>query len=257
MRIQQNGQSNVLLDNIESIEAVTPIVYTRRERFLDEELDDTKDIITSKLSAMANTRPEQITKLETKELVITEELVKLEEIQETVDTCPMILEEVDKEKCIQAAEALESIVVVNEKCSSSGGDNVGVCIQTPTDDLPIGTENKTGKVFHESKTGNVVDAAIVLQNQKPPVIAAHEYEYTVSEQASDRKLTSTYRGEQQMKTLLSSEQQQQLLKATLNYDVLNRNDSSCKNSQNSKSYTQSSSISDVIDFQVEFGIVLF
>ncbi|XP_073838815.1 uncharacterized protein isoform X4 [Musca autumnalis] len=50
MRIQQNGQSNILLDNIESIEAVTPIIYRRRERLLDEELDDGKDIITSKVA---------------------------------------------------------------------------------------------------------------------------------------------------------------------------------------------------------------
>lgn len=42
----QNGTSNILLDNIESSE-LSPVVYTRRSRFLDEELDETKDIITS------------------------------------------------------------------------------------------------------------------------------------------------------------------------------------------------------------------
>lgn len=42
----QNGTSNILLDNIESSE-LSPVVYTRRTRFLDEELDETKDIITS------------------------------------------------------------------------------------------------------------------------------------------------------------------------------------------------------------------
>lgn len=42
----QNGTSNILLDNIESSE-LSPVIYTRRTRFLDEELDETKDIITS------------------------------------------------------------------------------------------------------------------------------------------------------------------------------------------------------------------
>lgn len=44
MRIQ-NGSNNILLDNIES--ETSPIIYTRRSRFLDDELDETKDIITS------------------------------------------------------------------------------------------------------------------------------------------------------------------------------------------------------------------
>ena len=55
MRIQQNGQSNILLDNIESIEAITPVIYRRRERLLDEELDDGKDIITSKTTMESQT----------------------------------------------------------------------------------------------------------------------------------------------------------------------------------------------------------
>ena len=42
----QNGTSNILLDNIESTEA-SPVVYRRRSRFLDEELDENKDVITS------------------------------------------------------------------------------------------------------------------------------------------------------------------------------------------------------------------
>lgn len=40
-----NGGGNVLIDNIESDS--TPVIYTRRSRFLDEELDETKDIITT------------------------------------------------------------------------------------------------------------------------------------------------------------------------------------------------------------------
>ncbi|KRF99068.1 uncharacterized protein Dwil_GK26891 [Drosophila willistoni] len=54
MRIQQNGQSNILLDNLESIETYTPVIYKRRERLLDEELNDGKDIITSKDSNAAS-----------------------------------------------------------------------------------------------------------------------------------------------------------------------------------------------------------
>lgn len=41
----QNGSSNVLLDNMESESC--PILYTQRCRFLDEELNEDKDIITS------------------------------------------------------------------------------------------------------------------------------------------------------------------------------------------------------------------
>lgn len=40
-----NGSSNVLLDNIES--ESKPVIYTRRSRFLDEELDEHKDVVTT------------------------------------------------------------------------------------------------------------------------------------------------------------------------------------------------------------------
>lgn len=48
----QNGSNNILLDNVNEDSfsgennMVTPIVYTRRSKFLDEELDDDKDITT-------------------------------------------------------------------------------------------------------------------------------------------------------------------------------------------------------------------
>uniref|UniRef100_A0A1B0CK95 Uncharacterized protein n=1 Tax=Lutzomyia longipalpis TaxID=7200 RepID=A0A1B0CK95_LUTLO len=41
----QNGSTNILLDGAEA--SVVPVVYTRRSRFLDEELDDTKEVITT------------------------------------------------------------------------------------------------------------------------------------------------------------------------------------------------------------------
>jgi hypothetical protein len=44
----QNGSSNILLDNAQG--AVMPIVYTRRSRLLDEELDDDKDITTGNIT---------------------------------------------------------------------------------------------------------------------------------------------------------------------------------------------------------------
>lgn len=40
-----NGSTNILLDNIES--ESNPVIYTRRSRFLDEELDEHKDIVTT------------------------------------------------------------------------------------------------------------------------------------------------------------------------------------------------------------------
>lgn len=40
-----NGSSNILIDNIES--ESKPVIYTRRSRFLDEELDEHKDIVTT------------------------------------------------------------------------------------------------------------------------------------------------------------------------------------------------------------------
>lgn len=53
----QNGTSNILLDNIEQTDNTTgpaSVVYTRRSRFLDEELDETKDIITSPRRPLAS-----------------------------------------------------------------------------------------------------------------------------------------------------------------------------------------------------------
>ncbi|XP_055687784.1 uncharacterized protein LOC129792596 isoform X2 [Lutzomyia longipalpis] len=41
----QNGSTNILLNGAEA--SVVPVVYTRRSRFLDEELDDTKEVITT------------------------------------------------------------------------------------------------------------------------------------------------------------------------------------------------------------------
>lgn len=50
-----NGGGNVLIDNIESDS--TPVIYTRRSRFLDEELDETKDIITTTTTTTSTTNP--------------------------------------------------------------------------------------------------------------------------------------------------------------------------------------------------------
>lgn len=54
-----NGSGNVLIDNIEADS--TPVIYTRRSRFLDEELDETKDIITTSPYPAVNDSAEQRT----------------------------------------------------------------------------------------------------------------------------------------------------------------------------------------------------
>lgn len=55
-----NGSTNILLDNIES--ESTPVVYTRRSRFLDEELDETKDVITTYSYSLNDCNEEQQTR---------------------------------------------------------------------------------------------------------------------------------------------------------------------------------------------------
>lgn len=52
-----NGGGNVLIDNIESDS--TPVIYTRRSRFLDEELDENKDIITTSQYPTSNGSADQ------------------------------------------------------------------------------------------------------------------------------------------------------------------------------------------------------
>lgn len=44
----QNGSNNILLDNAQG--EIMPVVYTRRSRLLDEELDDEKDITTGNIT---------------------------------------------------------------------------------------------------------------------------------------------------------------------------------------------------------------
>lgn len=66
-----NGSSNILLDNIESSES-KPVIYTRRSRFMDEELDEHKDIVTTQVShkylsndVAVDRRPQKISMLMT------------------------------------------------------------------------------------------------------------------------------------------------------------------------------------------------
>lgn len=54
-----NGSGNVLIDNIEADS--TPVIYTRRSRFLDEELDENKDIITTSQYPTVNGTADQRT----------------------------------------------------------------------------------------------------------------------------------------------------------------------------------------------------
>ncbi|KAI8120276.1 Tight junction-associated protein 1 [Lucilia cuprina] len=117
MRIQQNGQSNILLDNIESIEAITPVIYRRRERLLDEELDDNKDIITSK-----TTRESQQPAIETAKEATETETAGMEELKAT--DAPEAIKEEPQTECLNVLATVnpneETILV----CGDEKTDNL-------------------------------------------------------------------------------------------------------------------------------------
>uniref|UniRef100_T1GPG3 Uncharacterized protein n=1 Tax=Megaselia scalaris TaxID=36166 RepID=T1GPG3_MEGSC len=160
--------------------APTPIIYKRRERFLDEELDDTKDVITS-----SSTTPFTPTS--------------------------------------QSCNILDSISVKDEDTN---------CIKNIDENMSKTDSEKLREIAAADKQQQQ------QQNQQPQLQSIE----------SDRKLTNSFL-EQQYKNFVTSEQHQQLLKASFNYDILNFNESICKNSVNSKSCTQSSSTSEAIDFE--------
>ncbi|XP_037932137.1 uncharacterized protein DDB_G0288805-like [Teleopsis dalmanni] len=222
MRIQQNGQSNILLDNIESMEAVTPIIYRRRERLLDEELDDTKDIITS-----------------------------------------------NSTRCLPNVDKLDLIESV-EKCSNSGTGEIldPICALSVTNDLST-SECKAimcnnNEVIHvagcngETKGGGLLDEinspSLIVTNvdsqieQKTGKTDIEMYKDIKSNLSTDK--CAELKQEIGLANLvdLTSELQQQLDKTSSSFEIL-QNEPSSKNSLNSKSCTQSSSVSDVIDFQ--------
>ncbi|KAL5293287.1 TJAP1 family protein [Megaselia abdita] len=177
----QNGSSNILLDNMES-NTPTPIMYTRRERFLDEELDDNKDIITS---------------------------------SSTIKFSPIL----------PTCNILDSISVKDDDTH---------CIKNIDENMSKTDSEKLREIAAADKQ----QQQQLQQNQQPQLQSLE----------CDRKLTNSFL-EQQYKNFVTSEQHQQLLKASFNYDILNFNESLCKNSMNSKSCTQSSSTSEAIDFE--------
>uniref|UniRef100_A0A1I8P3C5 Tight junction-associated protein 1 domain-containing protein n=1 Tax=Stomoxys calcitrans TaxID=35570 RepID=A0A1I8P3C5_STOCA len=129
MRIQQNGQSNILLDNIESIEAITPIIYRRRERLLDEELDDGKDIITSKTTLSNVPQQQQETAIET-----AKEAVEIEDPQTGLTNSNG-----DNNCSIQGGEM----------AATASGD--GKRLQAPDELLLFATEEKTDNLLGDKK----------------------------------------------------------------------------------------------------------
>lgn len=161
----------------------TPIMYTRRERFLDEELDDNKDIITS--SSTIKFSP-------------------------NTPTCNI----------------LDSISVKDDDTH---------CIKNIDENMSKTDSEKLREIAAADKQQQQQQ---LQQNQQPQLQSLE----------CDRKLTNSFL-EQQYKSFVTSEQHQQLLKASFNYDILNFNESICKNSMNSKSCTQSSSTSEAIDFE--------
>ncbi|XP_055911657.1 putative uncharacterized protein DDB_G0291812 isoform X2 [Eupeodes corollae] len=220
MRIQQNGQSNILLDNMESPAEATPIIYTRRQRFLDEELDDTKDIITSKIS-MVMTNQTQV------DVVVTSNG------NASTEAATTIAKRMSNDKLQQSCELINS--------SSENNINCKMDLSSSNNNLSIDLINDTTPLLSVTHSNN--------NNPQPSQSQQPQQLMSPSEVNIDRQLTNSYL-EQQFKNLVTTEQQQQLLKASLNYDMLHLNDTNnCKASVNSKSCTQSSSISDAIDLQ--------
>ncbi|XP_055845707.1 hybrid signal transduction histidine kinase E isoform X2 [Episyrphus balteatus] len=223
MRIQQNGQSNILLDNMESPAEATPIIYTRRQRFLDEELDDTKDIITSKIS-MVMTNQTQV------DVVVTSNG------NASTEAATTIAKRMSNDKLQQSCDIANSSSENNINCKmdlSSSNNNLSIDLINDTTPLL--------SVTHSNNPQPSQSQPQQQQQQQQPLLPPSEVNI-------DRQLTNSYL-EQQFKNLVTTEQQQQLLKASLNYDMLHHNEVNCKASVNSKSCTQSSSISDTIDLQ--------
>ncbi|XP_011295483.2 uncharacterized protein LOC105262357 [Musca domestica] len=140
MRIQQNGQSNILLDNMESIEAITPIIYRRRERLLDEELDDGKDIITSKV-ALANAKLQ---------------LQQQDQIQNAVETGKEALE------IENTTSALATSSVIADGESEANVTSGGTDSERPPDQKEIvlpAKDEKTDKLVVETTKPEMTTAA--------------------------------------------------------------------------------------------------
>ncbi|TMW52777.1 hypothetical protein DOY81_002111, partial [Sarcophaga bullata] len=127
MRIQQNGQSNILLDNIESIEAITPVIYRRRERLLDEELDDGKDIITSKTtmeSQVATATTATTTTIETAKEATEVVTIAQEAIAAKEEIQPKDNKQEEKEKEMANPPAAAVVVAVTKILDHTMNTNV-------------------------------------------------------------------------------------------------------------------------------------
>ncbi|XP_053955129.1 uncharacterized protein LOC128861200 [Anastrepha ludens] len=284
MRIQQNGQSNILLDNIESMEAVTPIIYKRRERLLDEELDDTKDIITSNATSVLNTERPPMSNQGT-DVVLGESAIKEEEklidaisIQaepmemnatteagqrnEIEEECEVAGNEIDKSGCVlndsNTYETDGRLCGGSEERENAAADITNSTVPALIDllETPTTSRNVTNTNVH-------LDAANLRVVEKELDQRTLGHQKSISSQptgALDAALTQTAGvaapttiGTNKMRNdtqrgLPTIAQALHKPKHLSNYHTL-QNESSSKTSHNSKSCTQSSSISDAIDFQ--------
>ncbi|XP_067643539.1 serine-rich adhesin for platelets [Eurosta solidaginis] len=287
MRIQQNGQSNILLDNIESMEAVTPIIYKRRERLLDEELDDTKDIITSPASNSGNAAHIAAVGIaERSHLGGEEKLIDgLISIQmDSVENNAGLEEErIENE---QNYERMDNVVLKN--CVDNNGtreaDSLNGCVggevskenENSTVNL-VPTEQaaelidllETNNTAAESRNGDMhlaSDSATIgmennfdrqtVSNQKmsvkqqtsTPDLALTQTGTTTAVATTNSTTSNKMRSETRENVAPSMQHTQKMKLATSNHNQYALQiESDSKTSHNSKSYT--SSISDAIDFQ--------
>ncbi|CAD7003105.1 unnamed protein product [Ceratitis capitata] len=270
MRIQQNGQSNILLDNIESMEAATPIIYKRRERLLDEELDDTKDIITSNVTTVssleiATTNQKMVTGLchsgdgekEKLEEVSSLRTVPLEETcniqaphNEMEQQCEKTVNHMDPNGCVANSNGVsEAADLINKDGAggeTSGAGNINesttslIDLKTPT------TARESSAACEDNGNSSTADRELDTRTTlaTPPLTSAMDAVATPAQTGTAIGITATAHHVRNS----NSAQQMHKPKYTSTF-YAQQNESSSKTSHNSKSCTQSSSISDAIDFQ--------
>ncbi|XP_036337754.1 probable serine/threonine-protein kinase nek3 isoform X2 [Rhagoletis pomonella] len=269
MRIQQNGQSNILLDNIESMEAVTPVIYKRRERLLDEELDDTKDIITSNATSV-QVSIERASEINQDVIVVIAEGATGEE-EKLVDTMSIQTEVSERNTNSQSQlneNAQECALTVKEvgdavtdrlcgggvEIENAAADNVNGATAALINLLEAPTAQRDSTNAVASLDGVNVRAVEKefdkrsLSNQKSTLSQPTSALDVALTQAAAATAATTTTGSNNMRLDAQRCAQAQKPKHAGAYYSL-QNESSSRNSHNSKSCTQSSSVSDAIDFQ--------
>lgn len=259
------------------MEAVTPIIYKRRERLLDEELDDTKDIITSNATNISTTEivathqkddPGVGYKTDGGNKKLADAIGKhADPLKNNTSTqgqckendlqCGIIENEMDPNSCVVTSN---SPYETDGRLSGEGegreifaaGNETGATatlidlteVPTTSNDLTATPGDHPDRAPDE-KVMEKRNSPTSKSNVTPKICALDmALAQTVLEAAAT--------GATQMRIdpvrTVSSAQQMHKPKHTSHYHSL-QNESSSKASHNSKSCTQSSSISDAIDFQ--------